>query len=166
MDFNIETSIILGMLFIFIFKTFDCSLNVLKNVFLLKEKYFVSALCAAASVLFFIYTAQQKTTEAYIAIFFATFFGNWLPPLMFEKLESDSLHVYEITSSTLDDGKLYADKLRELNIPVITLAGLDSNLDRILLITAYSRDKTMSRIIETNLPNGFHFNVKKVLKMD
>lgn len=152
---------ITSLLVVFICKVFDCAFNTLKTVFLVKDRYFWSALCSALSMLFFIFTAQQTGMEAYVAIGVATFLGNYLPPIILNKIEGDRLHTYEITSTTLDDGKVFADKLRELNIAVSTTTVYNSDLKRVLLCKAYSTSKATSRIIEDNIPNGFKKNIVK-----
>ena len=156
---------ITSILIVFLSKLFDCSFSVLKNVFLIKNRYFLSSLCASASVVFFIYTAQQTGLVAYIAIFFATFLGNYLPPLFVNNLEKDKVFTYDIESDTLERGKEYADKLRELNVAVATVKGYNKNLQPVLRITAYSSSKLISKIIESNIPKEFEKSIYENLNI-
>ena len=143
---------------IFVCKIFDCAFSTLKTILLCQDKYFLSAMCAAISVVFFVFTVQQGGLEAYIAIGIATFLGNYLPPKVVERLSSDKMFIYEITSDTLERGIEFADKLRELNIPLSTDTALDSNKNKVLVCKVYSASKVTSRMIMDNKPEEFKYN--------
>lgn len=151
-------AMIAALAVIFVCKIFDCAFNTLKTILLCKDKYFLSATCAAISVVFFVFTVQQGGLEAYIAIGVATFFGNYLPPKVVEKLSSDKMFIYEITSDTLERGISFADRLRELNIPLSTDTVYDKNMNKVLVCKVYSSSKAISRMIMDNKPPEFNFN--------
>lgn len=144
---------------IFIFKLLDCVFSVLKNAYFNKGEYFISAVSAAVGMVCFAYAIQQMEYSALLAIGTATFVGTYIPPKVIDYLEEDELYIYEITSTDLDSGKRFADKLRESNIPVSTSKVRDKHMNKVLVCRVYSTSKAISRQIEDIKPKEFSSNI-------
>lgn len=95
-------------------------------------------------------TGDDKYAIA-LLVFLANFIGSYFPPRMLDKFEQDRLFVYAITSDTLDTGKDFADKLRQLNIAVTTQIVLDKHMNKVVCCKAYSKNRDESRIIKNCL---------------
>ncbi len=140
-------------------KLFDCAFGVLKTMFIVKDKYFLAAVCASLSVVFFVYSAQQSGEYVYITIFLATFLGNYLPPKVLNYLRKDKLFIYEVMSNDLSNGKEFADKLRTYNLQLSTNVCLNNELKKVVSCRIYSKNKETSRLIEESIPKTFNYNV-------
>ena len=149
-----------SFLIVFIIKLFDVACGSLKTTFILKERYVLSALFATLSTVFFVFTVQQTGKDAYLAIALATFLGNLIPPIVINKFEKDSLYVFEITAK-FEQGTLFADKLRELNIAVTTQKAYDTDMQRVLLVKCYSKTKQQSKIILEEINDNMKYNIRK-----
>lgn len=144
---------------LFLIKLVDCAFNVFKTIFVCKDKYFAAAVCASLSVVAFVYASQQTGEFAYIAIFLATFLGNYLPPKVLNYLDRDKVFVYEVTSKNLETGKAFADKLRSYNLQVSTNVCFNHEQQKVIAFKVYSKSKTTSKLIEKSIPANFNYNV-------
>lgn len=143
---------------VFIMKFLDCALGTCKTVFLCKNKFFISSVLNSLSAVLFIYVADfmansQDDLKNYIAvtIFLANLAGGYLPPKILDVIEADKLFIYVITIENLEDGKIFADSLRELNIPVSTSIIYDKKINKCLLCKAYCGTKNESKIVDEKL---------------
>ena len=146
------------LIVIFVSKLLDCTFGALKTSFFIRNKFIISAMCASFSTVFFILSIKQSGLFAYIAIFIATFLGNYFPPVVIKKLEKDKLFVYEITADTFERSLNFAETLRELNIPVNTTKIRDKYGERNLTCTCYAVSKEISNIILANTDDTFKIN--------
>ena len=146
------------LIVIFVSKLLDCAFGALKTSFFIRNKFIISAMCASFSTVFFILSIKQSGLFAYIAIFIATFLGNYFPPVVIKKLEKDKLFVYEITADTFERSLNFAETLRELNIPVNTTKIRDKYGERNLTCTCYAVSKEISNIILANTDDTFKIN--------
>lgn len=151
------------VIIIFILKSFDCVFGTLKSIYLQKGKYFLSSLFAALSTAMYavslVFAFKDNSIASLIAIAIATFIGSYLPAKFMEHIESDKLYAYEITSDTLESGQIFADKLRQHNIPVNTTTVHDKSLNKVILCKAYSQNKRISKTIEDLIPDGFKWSI-------
>jgi uncharacterized protein YebE (UPF0316 family) len=150
----------------FILKFLDCALSTIKNVFLIKERYFLSSVCNSLAAMLFIFVADIMANtdggEKYliaIAVFLANFIGSYLPPKFMDKMESDRMFIYNITADSFENGMAYADKLKEFNVTVSTTVAYDSKTNKTLQITAYSQTKQQSTIIVNCMKKKFKYHV-------
>lgn len=150
------------ILLVFFYKLFDCVFNTLKTVFLYKNEYFLSSVCGTMSTIFYLVAIVQIAVSnniyTIISIGLATFIGSYLPPLLIEHFEKDKLYIYEVTSDNLDNGKEFADSIRELNIPIMTTKTYDKFMNKVLFCKIYSSSKETSKIIEEVIPKSFKYN--------
>ena len=154
------------ILTVFLMKFADCSLGTMKTVFLCKEKYFISAILNSVSAALFIFVADAMANspsdmKMFIAldVFLANLLGGYFPPKLLDKVEADQLFVYVVTSDTLENGKAFADQLRELNIAVATTIVYNSKLNKVLTCKCYSNTKNESKMIENNIPDTFKHHI-------
>jgi len=143
---------------VFILKFLDCALSTLKTVLLYKEKYLYSSICNSASALFFIFVADMMANSVgndkfviAIMVFLANFIGSYIPPKIMDSLESEQLYVYNVTCDTFDNGIIFADTLRELNVPISTETVYDTSLNKTLFCRVYAKNKMESKIIKENI---------------
>ncbi|WP_110953721.1 hypothetical protein [Anaerosinus massiliensis] len=134
-------------------------MNVFKTIFVCKDKYFSAAICASLSVVFFVYASQQTGEYVYVAIFLATFLGNYLPPKILNYLGKDKLFVYEVTSQNLESGKAFADQLKAHNLQLSTNVCFNSEQKKVIALKVYSNSKTTSKLIENSIPADFKYNI-------
>ena len=114
MTFVIDETIYLTLI-VFGLKLLDCTFNTFKTVYMYKNKYMLSAALNTISNVFYLIAIVQiaKATDGLygiIAVALATFLGTWAPAAFLKKMEPDKMFVYEITSTTMENGKEYADK--------------------------------------------------------
>ena len=155
------------MLTTFLLKFFDCALGTIKNVFLIKEKYLISSICNSLSAMLFIFVADimansdssDKMTIALI-VFLANLTGSYFPPKFLDKIEPAHMFIYVVTAKNIEFGKLLADTLKQLNIPVSTNVVYDEYTNKTLCVKVYSQSKEQSNIITRMLDkNKFKFHV-------
>ena len=156
---DIIITILIPVVILFLVKLFDCAFGVLKTMFIVKDRYFLAAICASLSVVFFVYAAQQSGEYVYVTIFLATFLGNYLPPKILNYLRKDKLFIYEVISNDLATGKEFADKLRTYNLQLSTNVCLNNELKKVVSCRIYSKSKDTSRFIEDSIPTNFNYNV-------
>ena len=150
----------------FLLKFLDCSLSTIKNVFLIKEKYFISAICNSLASVLFIFVADlmansNSTDKVFIAlaIFFANLTGSYFPPKILDRMESDRLFIFTITAPSLNEGIDFADRLKKFNIPLSTSVIYNNKTEKTLSIQAYSRTKEHSSIIASNLTEEYKYHI-------
>ena len=151
--------VLVPLLFVFICKLSDCALNTLKSLMLNKDRYFIAAVLASFSNLFFIFTAKQEGVAAYVVIWLATFLGTYLPARALSKMEKDKLYVYEITSTSIETGAAFASTIRDLDIPISTTKGRNTDGERVLVCKVYSSNKATSLIVDSLIPEDFKLNI-------
>lgn len=151
------------ILIVFILKLIDNTLNTMKNIFLIKEKFLVSSLFAALSTaIYMVMVMKMAKTDGLISIiviFAATFIGTLIPGVAVKKTEKDKLFIYDITADNINNGKQFADILRESNIATKTSIAYNNEMDKTLSIQAYCSNRYESRLVDENLRSTFKYNV-------
>lgn len=147
----------------FIVKIMDNGLGTFKTIYLNKEKYLLGALFSSLSTFFYLLGVVQVAKDSgfisIVTMCVATFVGTYLPGIFLKKTERDKLYIFEITASSLKEGKEFADSLRELNIAVKTDTARDSDLNKVLSCKAYCNNKNESRIVKELIPENFRHHV-------
>lgn len=147
----------------FILKILDNGLSTAKTIYINKEKYVLGALLNAFSTFFYLVAIVQLTKdnslESIIAMCVATFIGTYLPGVLIKKSERDKLWIFDITASSLDEGKEFADIIREHNIAIKSYSSYDKDMNKVLSCKIYCSTKTESRIVNKFIPNNFKYNV-------
>jgi hypothetical protein len=148
---------------VFFLKIMDCALSTIKSVFLYKNKNFLSSIFNALSTFFYM-SMIVKMTKAndsltIFIICLATFIGSYLPTFLLDKLEKDKVYIFVVTPDTNENGKEFADMIRENNIPIFTFKGYNENLEQVLCCKIFSESKKQSTLIENMIPEGFKYHV-------
>lgn len=158
------------ILIVFILKLIDNTLNTMKNIFLIKEKFLVSSLFAALSTAVYMVMVMKMSKAdgviSIIAIFVATFMGTLIPGLAVKKTEKDRLYIFDITADDIDSGKEFADILREANIATKTSIAYNNVMDKTLSIQAYCSNKEESRMVNDNIFPAFKYNVYAPMNLE
>lgn len=147
----------------FILRILDNSLGTCKTIFISKGKYFLGALFNAFSSFFYLFALVQLTKSnniySIIAMCLATFIGTYVPGKLIKKSERDRLFIFDVTADTLESGKLFADSIRNINIPIKTYMAYDSNMNKTLSCKVYCNTKEDSIAVEKLIRPNFKYNV-------
>lgn len=158
------------ILIVFILKLIDNTLNTMKNIFLIKEKFLVSSLLAALSTaVYMVMVMKMAKTEgiiSIIAIFAATFIGTLVPGVAVKKTEKDKLYIYDITADNINNGKEFADILREANIATKTSIAYNNEMYKTLSIQAYCSNREESRMVNDHISPTFKYNVYAPMNLE
>lgn len=158
------------ILIVFILKLIDNTLNTMKNIFLIKEKFLVSSLFAALSTaVYMVMVMKMAKTDgliSIIAIFAATFIGTLIPGVAVKKTEKDKLFIYDITADNINNGKQFADILREANIATKTSIAYNNEMAKTLSIQAYCSNRNESRLVDENIHSTFKYNVYAPMNLE
>lgn len=153
------------MLLLFIFKLLDCIFGTLKNIFLYKNKHFLSSLVFAISTYFYLTMVvalnRNDSPGAKLLICLATFIGTYVPSKFVHTLDQqkERLWIYDISTSSLEAGKVFADSIREYDVPIKTYKARDKNMEKILCCKIYCDSKEQSRIVNNLIPSDFNYNI-------
>lgn len=154
------------LLYVFLLKVSDCSLSVLKTVFLVKNRFFISSCLNSLSAALFVFVADTMANapeemKVWIAgtIFLANFAGSYIPPKIVNRLERDRLFVFMITAPSFEAGIELADRLRGCDIPVSTSVVYGDNVEKTLSIKAYAESRQDSKVVSSFLGEGFKWHI-------
>lgn len=146
----------------FVFKLLDNTLSTMKSIYLHKEKYIKSAILNAGSTFFYLVAMKNVITNdsfgGIIAMVVATFLGSIVPSMLIDRFEEDTLYIFEVTSNTLEEGKQFAEEVRQYNLPIKTLIAYNENHKKVLSCKIYCSNKTESLIVKGMIPKHFKYN--------
>ncbi len=161
---------IITLLSVFAMKFLDCALGVLKTVFLVKNKFFISSVLNSLSAALFIFVADAMANapaEAKMSIaavvFFANLAGGYFPPKLVDRLEKDRLFVYMITAPSFEEGTELADDLRHHNIALSTSVVYGKEVEKTLAIRAHAVTRSESRIISRHLTDDYKWHIVEAM---
>ena len=144
-----------SLLLLFTMKLLDTAIGTLKNIFMVKNKPFLSAVASAISYLFYILLMKQliaSTTVATVSVtLLAVFLGQYLTQIMTNRMDKDKVWKISITPASKEEGLHIADQLREANIAIQTYSCYNSNQTKVLGINAFSESKEKSSVISSIL---------------
>lgn len=147
----------------FIFKLADNALSTCKTICLSKDQNFRAALFAAVANYFYLTTIKamsRSDSELLLyALCFAVFLGTYLPGTILKKAKRDTLYIFSITADNMENGKKFADIIRDNNIPIKTYKAYDSYMRKTLSCDVYCSTKVESSIVEQNIMPNFKYNV-------
>lgn len=151
---------------LFIYKLLDCTFSTLKTILLYKNKKLLSAILNSMAT--FVYLTmmvklvKDNSLTSVFIITFATFIGTYFPALLLEKLEKDKVWIFNITPDTNERGKLFADIIRENNLPILTYKGFNDKKEPVLCSKVFSETKANSELIKNLIPDGFKYHIIEV----
>ena len=146
-------------------KMADNALGTVKTLYLSKGKFFGASIFASMSTLFYLLAivriANSNDMASILAMCAATFLGTLMPCYLIKKSEREKLYIFDVTADTLDNGKQFADIVRDNNIAVNTSVVYDKNMKKTLLCKIYCATKEQSKMINDLLKNKneFKYNV-------
>lgn len=147
---------------LFTLKFLDTAISSLKNIFMIKNKPFLSALSNAFSYLFYILLMKRLMSDtgilAIVATLVSVFIGQYATQVLMDKVDKESVWKISITPGSMEDGQAIADKLRENNIPVQTFPCYIEDMTKVLGVFAFSQSKAQSALTEEVLKE--YSNVK------
>ena len=150
---------------LFILKLLDSLLGTAKSIYLVKNKEILAAIAGTISTYFYL-TMMVKLVKVsgnsgIIIICVASFMGTYFPILFSKMIEKQKVYVYNITPDTNENGKKFADDIRENNIPVLTYKGFSKEREQVLCCKIFSENKKQSSIISKMIPSGFKYYVSE-----
>ena len=116
---------------VFLLNLISCTAGSLKTSFLLREAFFLSAMCAAIGSVAMMFSFQQTGPGAYVAVFLAMFIGTYVPPKVMKELEKDCLYVYYVTTP-LEEGKV----VKDIKVMADTISGIATQTNLLALNAA------------------------------
>lgn len=144
-------------------KLIDNALSTLKTIYLSKDKYITASIFNALSTLFYLLAIVKiaKSTNIYsvIAMCIATLLGTLIPSFVIKKSEGDKLWKFNIVSDNLENGKIFADKLRGNNLAISTKKIYNKHKNKALEIDIYCDTKEKSQMVRDLVPESFDINV-------
>lgn len=147
----------------FILRILDNSLGTCKTIFISKGRYFLGALFNAFSSFFYLFALVQLTKSnniySIIAMCLATFIGTYVPGKLIKRSEADKLFIFDITSDNFENGKKFADSVRDLNIAIKTYKTYDTNMQKALSCKVYCVSKEESSMVESLILPNFKYNI-------
>lgn len=151
------------IILVFTLKLIDNGLSTVKTIYMQKEKYLTSAIFNALSTFFYLVAIVQisKSNNLFsiVSMCIATFIGTYLPGIVIKKSEGDKLFIFDITTDNLEEGKLFADKIRELKIPIKTYSSYDSDMNKVLTCKIYCSTKLDSQNVLDTMPDTFKYYI-------
>jgi uncharacterized protein YebE (UPF0316 family) len=138
---------------IFTLKFLDTAIGALKNIFLIKNMSFLSALANTLSYLFYILMMKQLMTTTTIPVVLTTlaavFIGQYATQEISDKLDKDKTWKITATPNSKEQGKILADTLKESNLAVKTFPCFNSKKEKVLGVIVFSLSKAESVLIDS-----------------
>lgn len=161
----------LDLIKLFLFKALDNGLSTFKTIYIQKEKYFIGSLFNSFSTFFYllgvIKITNSQSVSGIISVCVATFIGTLLPGVFIKHSEADKLYIYEITATSFNSGKKFADIIRKYNISAIkTGIAYDNKMNKVLTCKIFCSTKEESKQIEKLIPKDFNYHVYVPIKED
>lgn len=103
--------------------------------------------------------SKINNIQGILIVSLAVFLGSYIPGLISNKFERDRAWVFDIIPESNELGKQFADKIREMNIPIHTFKGYNDKLELVLCAKVFSMDKDQSRLISALIPENFKYHV-------
>jgi uncharacterized protein YebE (UPF0316 family) len=157
------------LVILFMLKILDTTLGTLKNIFLIKNKIFLSALCGTLAAYFYLTMltnlAKDSTDIAILVVCSGVFIGSYFPQMVVEKREKDKVYVFDVLPYENAIGKQIADELKELNYIVHPYRGYNEAKQEVLCSKVFSKTKKDSIIIENIIEDRCTYTVTETVEM-
>lgn len=148
---------------LFFLKLFDVILGTVKGIFMHRNKVLLSALASSIATYFYlsmmVKLVKVNSFSGMILICLATFLGTYIPMIIAQRVEKDKVYVFNVTPDTNENGKAFADLIRENNIPILTYKGYNKSMELVLCCEIFSKSREQSKSIEEMIPDGFKYHV-------
>jgi hypothetical protein len=130
----------------------DNALSTLKNIYLHKQKYFISSLFSSGGTFFYmvamVNAIKDNSMWSIIAMCLATFLGSYIPAMIIEKREGDKLYVYDITTNSFEEGIEFSNTIRNMNIPIKTNTIYNEKKEKVIGAKVFCNTKAESSLVK------------------
>ncbi len=92
----------------------------------------------------------------------ATSIGNYMSWLIDKRYSKDKVWIFDVIPDNNDQGKEFADIIRDNNIPIMTYIGFNELKEKVICSKIYSHSKEQSSLIESFISNSFKYSVNEV----
>lgn len=151
-----------SMLITFLCKIADNALSTLKSIYLQKGRYLLSSMFNAIGTFFYmvaiVNAVKDNSLNSIISMCIATFLGSYLPAKLVEKMERDKLYVYDITSSSFEEGLELIDELKNLNVPFKSATIYNDKVEKVMEIKVFCSTKIESAMIKDILDEDYKYH--------
>lgn len=151
-----------SMLITFLCKIADNALSTLKSIYLQKGRYLLSSMFNAIGTFFYmvaiVNAVKDNSLNSIISMCIATFLGSYLPAKLVEKMERDKLYVYDITSSSFEEGLELIDELKDLNVPFKSATIYNDKVEKVMEIKVFCSTKIESAMIKDILDEDYKYH--------
>jgi len=103
--------------------------------------------------------SKVNNIQGILIVSLAVFLGSYIPGVISNKFERDRAWTFDIIPENNELGKQFADKIREMNIPVHTYKGYNDKLELVLCSKVFSVNKNQSKLIEKLIPGNFKYHI-------
>lgn len=145
------------ILFEFGLKLIDSMLGTVKNILLIKDRGVLSSVVSGFATFFYMLILVDVRKAAVVGA--ATAIGGMISFIVFKRFEKDKTWVFDIMPPSHEEGKIFADKAREMNLPIMTYHGFTEDKKINLCSKIYSCSKEHSKLVEELIPEGFSYNI-------
>lgn len=160
---NIDSELIFSVLVVFILKLLDNTFGTIKTIYLAKERYMLASIANCIGTAFYLIAlvklTKESSTAGLVAMCVATFMGTYIPGKTLKLAEKDRLYIFDITADNYEDGKEFADTIRDLNLSIRTMVVHDKNMNKTIACKVYCKTKSESKIVMDILTPEFKWNV-------
>ncbi|KKQ94795.1 MAG: hypothetical protein UT66_C0028G0025 [candidate division CPR2 bacterium GW2011_GWC1_39_9] len=151
------------MIEVFLLKLLDVMLNTVRSAFFVRNKHFLASLLTAISTFtYFLIIVKLLQISSFFSIALvslAAFLGSYIPPIIIRRLEKDKVWVFDITPNSNENGKEFANQMRNKGFSVVTYKSYNKGNECVVCSKVFSKNKTHSRLIKKNIPRGFKWHI-------
>jgi uncharacterized protein YebE (UPF0316 family) len=159
----------MDLIILFALKLLDTTLSTLKNIFLIKGMFFLSASCSTFAMYFYLTMLtnlnKNSTNLAIAVVCLSVFVGSYFPQVVVERREKDKVYVFEILPYENAVGKQLADELKELAYIVHPYKGYNEEKQEVLCSKVFSKTKKDSIIIENIIEGLCTYSITETIEM-
>ncbi len=144
----------------FVLKLIDSILNTFKSILMIKDKEVLSSVVNGVATMAYMTIIVDVETAFVVAL--ATSIGSLISWTISKKIEKDKVYIFDIIPDGNENGKEFADNIRENNVPIMTYIGFGEDMSKVLCSKIYSHSKENSKLIESLIPDSFKYHVSEV----
>lgn len=127
---------------------------------MIKDRGVLSSIMSGVATMAYMVIIVDVETAFIVSI--ATSIGSLISWLLSKKVEKDKVHIFDIIPDGNENGKDFADNIRENNVPIMTYIGFGEDMSKVLCSKIYSHSKENSKLIESLIPDSFKYHISEV----
>lgn len=144
----------------FVLKLVDSMLNTFKTILMIKNKGLLSSLFNGLATMAYMLILVEPKKALLVAL--ATSIGSYLSFCIVKRYEKDEVWIFDVMPNSNNDGKEFADTIRDNNIPIMTYIGFNELKEKVVCSKIYSHSKEQSKLIEAFIGDEFKYSVNEV----